>query len=248
MRRVPTNTFLRLFAIASLMWLVPLASAAPGGQTETAAPSASAAWTAQIMRPIAVRSAPRNGARVVARVDTYTDFWRRPERLMVLSPVQVDPATNRGWVLVRLPKRPNGAKGFVPLDAVTLRKTRTRIVVRLRARTVEVWRSGRRTARFSAVVGTGSTPTPKGLFAVQDPVPSASWQRSYLGPYIITLTAYSPVLRSFMGGNGLVAIHGTNAPGLLGTAASHGCVRVSNDAVRRLYKLSTPGTPVEIRR
>jgi lipoprotein-anchoring transpeptidase ErfK/SrfK len=71
-------------------------------------------------------------------------------------------------------------------------------------------------------------------------------QRSYLGPYILTLTAYSEVLSSFMGGNGLVAIHGTDAPGLLGRAVSHGCIRVSNTVVRRLYSVVHPGTPVEI--
>lgn len=198
------------------------------------------------MRAVAVRAAPRADAKAVAQLDIYTNYWRRPERLLVLSAVQVDPATGRRWILVRLPERPNGGQGFVPVDAVTLRGTRNRIVVRIGARQVEQWRGGKRVARFRAVVGTGSTPTPTGLFAVQDPVPSDASQRSYLGPYIITLTAYSPVLTSFMGGNGLVAIHGTNAPGLLGQAASHGCVRVSNDAVSRLFAVSDPGTPVEI--
>jgi lipoprotein-anchoring transpeptidase ErfK/SrfK len=84
------------------------------------------------------------------------------------------------------------------------------------------------------------------MFAIQDPVPSAASQRAYLGPYILTLTAYSPVLTSFMGGNGLVAIHGTDANHLLGGAVSHGCIRVSNQAVTRLYRSVRPGVPVEI--
>lgn len=247
-RRVPVVAFLRISAIVVLLCLAPLASAAPAPEVapEPGPPTAAVSWTAQITRAVAVRKAPREDAKVAARVTTYTAFWRRAQQLMVLSTVQTDPATGRRWVLVRLPGRPNLGQGFVPLDAVKLRATRTRIVVRLGARTVELWKSGRRVARWSAAVGTGSTPTPTGLFAVQDPVPSASFQRSYLGPYIITLTAYSPVLTSFMGGNGLVAIHGTNATGLLGQAVSHGCIRVTNDAVTRLYSTVAPGTPVEI--
>lgn len=245
-RRVPVPAFPRLFAIFLLGALTPLAAATPASAPEPAPPTPAVAWTAQILHTIAARTAPRDGAKVVARVTTYTAFWRRPERLLVLSAVQTDAATGRRWVLVRLPGRPNGAQGFVPLDAVRLGATRNRIVVRVAARQVELWRAGTRVARFDAAVGTGNTPTPTGLFAVQDPVPSDASQQSYLGPYIITLTAYSNVLQSFMGGNGLVAIHGTNAPGLLGQAVSHGCIRVSNDAVSRLYAIATPGTPVEI--
>lgn len=238
---------LRLSVIAALLALAPIATAAPAPAGEPAAPTPAVSWTAQILHAVAARQAPRDDARIAGRLTTYTAFWRRPQQLMVLAPVQTDPATGRRWVLVRLPGRPNLAQGFVPEDAVRLRATRNRIVVRVGARRVEIWRAGGRVARFAAAVGTGSTPTPTGLFAVQDPVPSGPSQRSYLGPYIITLTAYSPVLRSFMGGNGLVAIHGTNATGQLGQAVSHGCVRVTNAAVTRLYRITAPGTPVEIR-
>lgn len=43
-----------------------------------------------------------------------------------------------------------------------------------------------------------------------------------------------------------IYIHGTNAEGLLGTPASHGCVRMSNLDVIDLYDLVPSGTPVEI--
>ena len=55
------------------------------------------------------------------------------------------------------------------------------------------------------------------------------------------------VIENRPGGDGLVAIHGTNATGLLGRAVSHGCVRVSDAAVSRLYRVLRPGMPVEIR-
>ena len=43
-----------------------------------------------------------------------------------------------------------------------------------------------------------------------------------------------------------IYIHGTNAESLLGTPASHGCVRLSNDDVIDLYDRVEVGTAVEI--
>ena len=46
---------------------------------------------------------------------------------------------------------------------------------------------------------------------------------------------------------GPIAIHGTNEAELLGSAVSHGCIRVANDVVEQLWKLVPTGTPVLIR-
>ncbi|RFC44214.1 MAG: Lipoprotein-anchoring transpeptidase ErfK/SrfK [Verrucomicrobia bacterium] len=43
-----------------------------------------------------------------------------------------------------------------------------------------------------------------------------------------------------------IYIHGTNGERLLGTPASHGCVRMSNLDVAELFNLVEPGTPVLI--
>ncbi|WP_217913201.1 L,D-transpeptidase [Miltoncostaea marina] len=233
--------------IVSACLLAAAPAAASAAPPEPRAPTADAAWTAKVRHFVVARARPSAASRAVARLEPVTRFWRRPQRLLVLGRVRTDPATGQRWVPVRLPDRPNRSMGFLRVSEVDLAVTRTRIVVRVGARRVELWRAGRREASWRAAVGTSGTPTPRGLFAVQDPVPSQGAQRSYLGPYIITLTAYSPVLTSFMGGNGLVAIHGTDATGLLGRAVSHGCVRVANDAVSRLYRVATPGVPVEIR-
>jgi lipoprotein-anchoring transpeptidase ErfK/SrfK len=44
-----------------------------------------------------------------------------------------------------------------------------------------------------------------------------------------------------------VALHGTNRPSLLGLRVSNGCIRVSNAAIRRIWRLAPTGTPVLIR-
>lgn len=43
-----------------------------------------------------------------------------------------------------------------------------------------------------------------------------------------------------------IYVHGTNQPGRIGTPASHGCVRLANADMIRLFDTVPVGTPVEI--
>ena len=54
------------------------------------------------------------------------------------------------------------------------------------------------------------------------------------------------LVHSAAGGVGQIALHGTNAPGLMGQAASNGCVRLENSIFLEVQKLSPLGTPVQI--
>ena len=243
---VPTpRSFLLLSAIVALLAATQASGAPSAAPAEAGPPTLASSWTASLTRGVTARSAPRIDAKAVARVDRVTAFWRRPQRLLVLSGVTTD-AKGNGWVRVRLPDRPNRSSGFIPVAAARLATTPLRLRVEVSGRRVQLLKHGNVLASYRAAVGNAATPTPTGLFAIQDPVPSSAQQRSYLGPYILTLTAYSSVLKTFMGGNGLVAIHGTTADNLLGQAVSNGCVRINNAAVTRLYNLVRPGTPVEI--
>ena len=66
------------------------------------------------------------------------------------------------------------------------------------------------------------------------------------GAYQMSVAAFSDVYYSFGGGIGQIALHGTNDPALLGTPASHGCVRMTNEAITQLANTAPPGTPVTI--
>jgi L,D-transpeptidase catalytic domain len=66
-------------------------------------------------------------------------------------------------------------------------------------------------------------------------------------PFALALNARSTVLQEFVGGPGQIALHGlTNVGGTLGTAASHGCVRLDNGAMSWLVRRVGPGAPVTI--
>ena len=65
----------------------------------------------------------------------------------------------------------------------------------------------------------------------------------FFGPFVLVTSAYSKL--SDWPGGGLVGIHGTSLPGLLGQAVSHGCVRVANPVASALQRLAPLGTPVD---
>jgi lipoprotein-anchoring transpeptidase ErfK/SrfK len=150
------------------------------------------------------------------------------------------------WLRVRLPQRPNGASGWIRRDDAVLARTPYRIVISTRQRLLTLYRAGRIALRTQVVVGAPATPTPNGLFALYDIVPVPD---STLAPYELELTAHSDALRTFNGGDGRVALHGMNGPLRvpLGTARSHGCVRLLPTTASLLARTVPRGSPVAIR-
>jgi lipoprotein-anchoring transpeptidase ErfK/SrfK len=169
--------------------------------------------------------------------------------LLVLSrPLLAD---GRCWLQVRLPWRPNDAAGWVNADDVVVQRTPWRVQVSTARRTLTLFRSGAALRTLTVVVGKPSTPTPPGLFAIVWAIP---WNpNAFLGSWVLELTAHSDVLRQFDGGDGTVGIHGRGGASLqdpLGSARSHGCVRLANDAIDWLVSTvgasELPGTPIQI--
>ena len=66
-------------------------------------------------------------------------------------------------------------------------------------------------------------------------------------PYGVNQRRYKGVLgtRRLVLGDGY-GIHGTNAPETIGRSVSHGCVRVRNEDIEKLYDMVPVGTPVYI--
>jgi lipoprotein-anchoring transpeptidase ErfK/SrfK len=164
-------------------------------------------------------------------------------------PVIGHTATPEGVQLlhVLLPGRPNGSRGWIARAGTTLTKTSWRILVRTASRRVLVFHHGRLARTLIAIVGKPSTPTPHGLFFVEESVRMPPGSTG--GPYALALSAHSSVLQEFEGGSGQVAIHGlANLTGSLGTASSHGCIRLDDQSIRWMAAHISPGVPVRITR
>jgi lipoprotein-anchoring transpeptidase ErfK/SrfK len=109
------------------------------------------------------------------------------------------------------------------------------------ARRLELWQGKKLLLRTRVAVGARGMETPLGLFYVTWKfVPSAP----ILGAFAFETSAYSRL--SDWPGGGIVGIHGTPWPHLLGQAVSHGCVRVHNRAIIKLRNLVSVGTPIHI--
>jgi lipoprotein-anchoring transpeptidase ErfK/SrfK len=204
------------------------------------------ATVAKVVVRSRIRARPGAG-RVVWIAPTETGWGHGPDWLLVLRSA-VGP-NGREWLEVDLPIRPNTRNGWIRADHVLLRRIPWWIEVSTRRRLVTVFRGGGEVRLFRAVVGAPATPTPLGLFAVYDPVPQAD-RDGFLGPWAIHLTALSNVLDDYGGGPGRIAIHGRGPASLgdpLGTARSHGCIRVDSAAVTWLARTIPRGTPVLVR-
>jgi len=200
------------------------------------------AYGAAARRPLAVHALPRAGkvVRRFGRLDLNgfpVVFGVTAERRGASCAAQ--------WYRVQLPTLPNGSRGWVRAADVRLFTVRSRIVVDLGARTLALYRNGRSVLRARVAVGAPSTPTPVGRYYVNERFLLSSPNGPF-GVAALGISAHSDVLRDWVQ-NGPIALHGTDEPALIGEAASHGCVRLSNSAMKRLFRLAPAGTPVVIR-
>lgn len=154
-------------------------------------------------------------------------------------------ALQGGWVQTYVPTRPNGATAWVPLQDVTLSSVPCHIVVSLGARQLVLFCHNTEVFETTVAPGAPSSPTPTGSYFVAYIVKLTDPGGPY-GPYALGTSAFSDTYYSFDGGPGQIGIHGTDQPWVIGSYASHGCVRLPNDAITTLAQQVVPGTPVEI--
>ncbi len=152
--------------------------------------------------------------------------------------------SGQSWIQIEVPARPNGQRGWIPADALQeLHTVNGYLLVDQSTLRATLYRDGR--VVFSAPIGVGKpgTVTPAGhfyvvekLITVNDPV---------YGPYALGTSAYAPTLSEWPGG-GVVGIHGTDEPQLIPGRPSHGCVRMRDVDITRLWHIIAVGTPIDI--
>ena len=119
------------------------------------------------------------------------------------------------------------------------------VLVSLVDRKLAVIEDGVVVATFQVAVGADVTPSPTGEFKVVSRVENPTY---YHPGTVIPAGKNNPVGTRWLGlsqkGYG---IHGTNAPGSIGHAASHGCIRLRNSDVEKLFTMVQVGDTVQIR-
>jgi hypothetical protein len=194
-----------------------------------------------VRRHTVAHSGPSRGARGVSSISYRTPELYR-NAIQVLNSVTY--ANRSTWIRIRLSKLPNGSTGWVQRGTLDAFQTvRTRMTVSHARMRATLYKRGR--VIFSAMVGMGQShwPTPRGEFYIREKL-SGYYAPAY-GPRAFGLNARSTVLTDWPGG-GFVGIHGTNEPQILPGRVSHGCVRMRNASIMRLFRLMPIGTPVHI--
>jgi lipoprotein-anchoring transpeptidase ErfK/SrfK len=159
----------------------------------------------------------------------------------------VRPPTGGSWVHVLLPGRPTGRSGWIRTAGTRRTATPWTLSVSLSRRQVTVRHLGRVERRFRAVVGAAATPTPRGRFFIEEAL--ALTPGTAGGPFALATSGRSEVLQEFAGGPGQIALHGTDGlAGALGTAVSHGCIRLSTRAITWLARRIGAGVPLTVTR
>jgi lipoprotein-anchoring transpeptidase ErfK/SrfK len=184
-----------------------------------------------------------------ARVIEPVAALRPLTKVRTVLPVMgaVNGTDGNSWVHVRLPGRPSGHTGWILADQTIRSSTEWRVVVDVSARTVTVYRDGLVVRAFPAVVPKASTPAPYGQFFVEEAL--AISPQAPGGPYALAISARSDIFQEFEGGPGQIAIHGTDGlPDPLGSAASHGCIRISPAAITWMSSRIGGGVPVTVER
>jgi len=154
-----------------------------------------------------------------------------------------DPGT--GWLRVKLKTRPNGSEGWIQDTNLVKTSTDYSIDVDVTAHWMTVYKGTDVFLSAAVVTGTAVTPTPVGDHYITEGVKEAN-QWGPHGIYIYGLSAHSDVLLSFDGGDGQIGIHGTNQPYLMGSAASNGCIRMTNEDIGKLIPILPMGVPIHV--
>ena len=234
-----------------------------GDGDKVAAPAPTSPTTTSTSRPTTTTTLPHEPTLIatanVAEIDvfdtpeatepskTFDNPWfvNDDPALPVPLVFSVQEQRDDGWLEVLLPTRPNGSTGWVRQDDVVLSTTDYRITIELGAHRLRVFELDDLVLEDKVAVGAPATPTPTGNYYVvallQAPNPNTVY-----GPYAYGLSGHSDVLETFAGGDAEIGIHGNNDPLVLGTDVTHGCVRMSNDAITQLAALLPLGTPVTI--
>ncbi|MGO8796463.1 MAG: L,D-transpeptidase [Candidatus Sulfotelmatobacter sp.] len=151
-----------------------------------------------------------------------------------------------GWIFA-LVALAAAVPGFAQEVTTAAERQRARrlVLVSIADRRLAVIEDGKVLACFPVSVGASVSPSPTGEFEIINRVANPIY---YHDGVAMAPGENNPVGTRWIGlsvkGYG---IHGTNAPHSIGHAASHGCIRLRNRDVEKLYTMLHVGDVVEIR-
>jgi hypothetical protein len=209
--------------------------------------------------------------RVVTRVERKLEIEARDASLD-LEGGQVDPVQSRDGLAVKAAVlRRDIRRELLDMGATRIARVKTRVVepevtteelakkypaviiVNRGAFKLSFYKNLKLHKTYGIAVGQVGLETPAGLYNVQNKainpawhVPNSDWAGDLAGTIVPGGTPQNPLKARWMGIYNGAGIHGTDASGSIGTAASHGCIRMLIPDVIELYDQVPVGAPVYI--
>ncbi|MBD2138214.1 L,D-transpeptidase [Anabaena sp. FACHB-1237] len=123
------------------------------------------------------------------------------------------------------------------------------LLIILKNRKVYVYKDNILQATYPVAIGKQGWETPTGKFTVINMVENPDWENPFnSSKEIIPPGLQNPLGERWIGfwtdGKDEIGFHGTYKRDSVGKAISHGCIRMYNEDVRKLYEIVKIGTPV----
>ncbi|MBE9041502.1 L,D-transpeptidase [Oscillatoriales cyanobacterium LEGE 11467] len=129
-------------------------------------------------------------------------------------------------------------------------QSKIRLTIDLSDRRLYLYQADRLAGSYPVAIGQAEWETPTGTFEVIHMEKNPVWEQPINGK-IVAPGEENPLGERWIGfwtdGTVHIGIHGTSDESQVGQAISHGCLRMRNSEIRRLYDLVFLGTPIEIR-
>ncbi len=149
-----------------------------------------------------------------------------------------------GWIVPLLAALITRSALAQEQTVVAAARPKRQVVVSVPDRKLVVMENGAVLRVFPVAVGAGVSPSPTGEFEVVSRLTDPTYYHSGV---VIPPGADNPLGPRWVGFNKKgYGIHGTNAPGSIGKAASHGCIRMRNRDIVQFFAMVSVGDTVEI--
>ena len=181
-----------------------------------------------------------------------------------VSPSRDGLSVRKRWLALRILRQLRDPASIhvalVPTRTLTPKLSTARLAVKYQtfitidrpAFTLRLWKNLQLVHSYTIAVGRQGLETPAGLYQIDDKqvnpswhVPNSSWAGALAGR-VIPPGPQDPIKARWMGFYNGAGIHGTTELSSLGTAASHGCIRMSIPDVVQLYPLVPLHTPIYV--
>jgi lipoprotein-anchoring transpeptidase ErfK/SrfK len=139
----------------------------------------------------------------------------------------------------------NTNENRAPVETEVAGEPQREIIVSVTDRKLALLEDGEVIKIYSVAVGKSSTPSPSGDFQIINRLTDPTYYHPHV---VIGPGPQNPLGTRWIGLNKKgFGIHGTNEPGSIGKAASHGCIRMAKADLEELFALVRSGDSVSIR-